>query len=222
MKLLNKDKRSLLMSLLLGDGCLHRTGKFVADHGIQQADYVAWKAELLSDIFGRNYQMMTGHKGNSVQVQACDRRMRSWYKFVYKDNKKSIPRILRFIQNPEMALAIWLMDDGYVESSISKLSDGTKKNYGARFRLFTCDQSEENQLRIISWFKENFNADLKVKYMHDKRTNKTYPFLKINGEDSLRIWHIIRTWILKFKSMQIKFRHIEQIYQYRILQRNTD
>lgn len=224
-KVLRKDQRSLLLCLILGDGCLHYLhrgnktyGSLTIDHGIKQADYQSWKAKLIGSILNRNVKVRVGHNGKSVQVAASWKRFKAWRKFCYINNKKSIPKILKFIQHPEFAASILLMDDGYVESSISTLKDGTKKNYGARFRIFLCDQSKEELDEINIWFKNNFDINLKIKYQKNK--NKSYPFLKMTQKDSLKLWSNIREFILQFKSMQYKFRYIEQIYQYKLSQRN--
>jgi hypothetical protein len=218
----NKDKRSIVLSMLLGDGNLHVNsrgyGLFGIDHGIKQADYQAWKASLLSKALDRDVKCRVGHKGESVQISVCMKRFRSWYKFTYPNGKKDIAKILPFILHPELALAIWLMDDGYVEPSFSKLADGSKKNYGARFRIFTCDQSPETHEYIAKWFVDNFNTTIKIKYTTRKKDGKTYPFIKFSQEDSLKMWKIIREHVLQFKSMQYKFRYIEQLYQSRCLQ----
>jgi hypothetical protein len=220
--MLNKDKRSMALMLILGDGNLHKNKKGYAsmniDHGIVQSDYQSWKAKLLTDVFEKNIKVRVGHKGKSIQVQFTNNVFRAWYKFTYPNNKKDIARILPFIRHPELALAIWLMDDGYCEPSFSKLADGSKKNYGARFRIFTCDQSNETQQYIINWIKTNFNVDCKVHFTTRKKDNKTYPFLKFNQKDSLIIWEKLREFILQFKSMQYKFRYIEQIYQFKMSQ----
>lgn len=221
-KMLNKDKRSMLLCLILGDGCLHTLkrgkklyGSITIDHGIAQADYQAWKARLLSDIFQKNVKVRTGHKGKSVQVAVCEKRMRSWRKFTYPNGKKSLPKVLKFITHPELALAVWLMDDGYVESSIT---NGI--NYSAALRIFTCDQNEQEQIEIMKWLKDNFDIESKVRFT--KKGDKRYPFIKINTSDSLKIWSKIREFVLQFKSMQYKFRYLEQIYQSRISQRTPD
>lgn len=218
--MLNKDKRSLCLSLILGDGCLHLRkgyGAITIDHGIVQSDYQAWKAKLLSDIFNREVRARTGHNGKSIQVSVSNNVFKAWRKFTYPNNKKDLARILPFIRHPEMAIAIWLMDDGYVEPSFSKLADGSKKNYGARFRLFTCDQTNETQAKIIEWFKQNFDVNSKVHMA--KKKDVSYPFIKFNQEDSLKLWEKIRSFVLQFKSMQHKFRYIEDIYQYKMAQR---
>lgn len=217
--MLNKDKRSLLLCLVLGDGCLHYVrngdklyGGITIDHGIKQADYQAWKAQLLSFVFSKSVKVRTGHKGNSVQVSVTMKRLRAWRKFTYPNNKKSIPRILRFIRHPELAISILLMDDGYVERSASE-----KKLYSACFRIYLCDQTPEELKEFSVWIKANFDVETKVAYQ--KTRGKSYPFLKLTQTDSLKLWQKIRDFVLQFKSMRYKFRYIESIYQHKFLQR---
>lgn len=220
----NKDKRSLLMSFILGDGCLHITsnglsGSITVDHGIGQADYVSWKAKMISTITGRDVKMRQGHNGNSVQFSVTFKRFKAWRKFTYPNGKKALTRILPFIHHPEFALAIWLMDDGYVEPSITKLTTGEKKNYGARFRIFTNDQPIKDHDYFVKWFQDNLNVTPMIK--QHRKGDKVYPLLKFTQADSLKIWEKIREHVLQFKSMQYKFRYIEEIYQFKILQRTT-
>lgn len=214
----------MVLSLVLGDGCLHYFkrgaklyGGLTIDHGLDQADYQSWKAKLLSDILDREVKVRTGHKGKSVQLNVCMKRFRSWRKFTYPNDRKSIPLLLKFINNPEFAATVWLLDDGYVESSISKLSTGEKKNYGARFRLFINSQNPEEAAFIVQWFEKQLNVQPKIKF-----TRKTEPFLKFTQEDSLKLWSFMRTFVLQFKSMRYKFRYIESIYQYKLAQRITN
>lgn len=222
--MLNKDKRSLVMSLVLGDGCLHYIknggrvfGGLTIDHGLEQSDYQSWKAKLLSDVLGRNVKMRPGHKGKSVQVSVCMKRFRSWRKFCYPKERKSLPIVLKFINNPWFAVAVWLMDDGYCEPSFSKLADGSKKNYGARFRIFTSTCTPEEMSEVKQWLDSNLEINSKITYHRSNKQNTSYPLIKINTEDTLKIWKNIREFVLQFKSMRYKFRHIEALYQYRIL-----
>lgn len=215
----------MVLSLVLGDGCLHYIknngklyGGLTIDHGIEQSDYQKWKAELLSNILNRNVKVRTGHKGKSVQISVCMKRFKAWRKFCYPGGKKDVSKILRFINNPEFAFAVWLMDDGYCEPSFSKLADGSKKNYGARFRIFSCETSFENQPNLIDWFNKNLEVNPKV--LIQKTKGKSYPYLKFNQNDTLFLWEKVREFILQFKSMRYKFRHIESIYQKRMAQRS--
>jgi hypothetical protein len=217
--MLNKDKRSLLLALSIGDGCLHYIrnngkiyGGLTIDHGIEQSDYQSWKAKLLSDIMNKPVNMRTGHNGQSVQVSICMKRIRAWRKFCYPNNKKDISKILPFIRHPEFTLAVWLMDDGYVETN------GNRK--GGRFRLFVCDQKEESLNKMILWFQKEFDVTPIIKFQ--KTNNKQYPFLKFNQVDSLKLWKPMRDFVLQFRSMKKKFRYIENTYQFQLAQRTPE
>lgn len=48
-----------------------------------------------------------------------------------------------------------------------------------------------------------------------------FPFLKFTVEDSLKLWGLIRDFVLQFDSMKHKFRHIEAIYQVRVIKRTA-
>lgn len=215
----NREKRNLALACVIGDGCLHKAGSSSAltiEHGISQLDYITWKAKLLGEAFDRTINVRLSRGGKAAQISVCSVRLRSWRKFIYKDNVKTTSRILRFITDPIFATAIWLMDDGYVESSISTLATGEKVNYGARFRIFTCNEPDDQQQKIIQWFTKSLDITPVLKKTYVKKKKVTYPFLKINGEDSLKLWSKIREVILQFESMKYKFRYIEQIYQKRI------
>lgn len=227
--MLNKDKRSFLLSLVLGDGCLHTVyrgkksyGTLIIGHGVAQADYQKWKAELLSKCFEKEIRVRTSHNGTTVQVSITNNTFKAWRKFIYKNNKKDLSLILPFIRHPEMALAVWLMDDGYVDSCVETRKNGEKKAYSAKFRIYTCDQEIETQEKLVQWFKLNFDVDLKIRFQNSKKTNKSYPFLVFTADDTYKVWGQIRNFVLQFKSMQYKFRHAEAAYQRRMAQRTPN
>lgn len=220
----NKDKRSLLLSMVLGDGCLHNTsnnssGAITVDHGIEQTDYVTWKAQIVSNLTGRDVKIRTGHRGKSVQFSVCFKKFKAWRKFCYPNGKKALNRILPFIQHPEFALMIWLCDDGYVEPSINKNINGEKICGGARFRIFTESQPIEDHEYFINWFKTNLGVTPKIHLYNCSKRKKQFPFLKFTQADSLVIWEKIREQVLAIKSMKYKFRYIEEIYQKKLSQR---
>lgn len=212
----------MILSLVIGDGCLFTMkrgkklyGGLTIDHGIEQSDYQTWKAQLLSQITGRNVRLRTGHKGKSVQISVCMKRFRSWRKFCYPNGKKDVNKILKFINNPTFALAVWLMDDGYVDAKQNK---SKSKTYSARFRIFNCETPFERHVELIQWFKENFNVEPRIKELKKNKKGKSYPFMAFTTKDSLILWKEIREFVFQFKSMRHKFRHIEHIYQKRMLQ----
>jgi hypothetical protein len=207
-----KELRSYILSFVLGDGCLHYTsnkvsGSLTINHGVKQADYQSWKAAIISQFVGRDIKVRSGHKGKSVQISVAFKRFKAWRKWLYPNGKKDITRILKHLYNPTFAATVWLMDDGYVESSFSKLASGDNHLYGAAFRIFTCAVPEENQQIIIDWFTENLEVTPWVRFQ--TRKGVKYPFLKFSVKDSLKLWEQIREFVLGFKSMQYKFRHME-------------
>jgi len=208
--MLNKDKRSLMLCLVIGDGCLHYIrnngkvyGGITIQHGLEQSDYISWKAQMLSALTGKNVKVRTAQKGTAVQCSLCWKRLRAWRKFCYPNGKKDRARIFRFIRHPEMALAIWLADDGYNETS-------------AQLRLFSC--GSKDQAPIVEWLKQ-FNVAPRVKTQHVKWIGKDYEYVKFTVEDSLKLWALCRDFLLQFRSMRHKFRYIEHKYQQRVLQR---
>lgn len=215
------------MSMLLGDGSIgvygnRKKGSLTMDHGIAQSDYLKLKVSFLDLVFNRKHNVRQGHKGKSIQVMAYDRKLRAYNKFVKTNNRKSIPKILRWIDNPEFALAIWLMDDGYCEPSFSVNRNGEKKLYGFMFRIFTCDQTDQEMQEIKQWIDEKFNINCKIIKHFNKQRNKAYPIIKINGPDSRMIWEKLRSFILTIDSMKYKFRYAEDTFQYKKLQRTLD
>ena len=226
--MLNKDKRSITLSFLLGDGCMHYTsaknkkgqpssGCITIAHGNAQADYNAWKAKMLGFIYNRDIKIRPFNKGTATQISICVKRFKAWRKFCYPNGKKDLPTVLKFIRHPEFALAIWLMDDGYVEPSLDKRYPG--KCYGAVFRIFTCDQTPEQHAKMIEWFQKTFQVTPKVAY--SKKDDIYYPFLKFNTPDSLKLWGFIREHVLQHKSMKHKFRYMEYRYQYKSVTAST-
>jgi hypothetical protein len=222
----NRLRRSLLLSLILGDGCLHITrpvgknaktyGLLTVTHGLDQSDYNAWKAHLISELVGKSVKQRTHNKGNATQVSVCKRYFKAWYKFCYPNRKKDLARIIKYIEHPEFALGVWLMDDGYVEPTVQRKGVTAGTIYSACFRIFTCDQSIETQSVLINWFREKFGVEPKIRFALKRSANKKYPFLTFTCQDSLKLWKVIREDVLKIPSMRKKFRHIESVYQRRL------
>lgn len=222
--MLRKDKRSMLLSLVMGDGCLHyhkrdkkTYGGLTIAHSCVYADYIAWKANLIGSILGREIKLrktsnsrFSESSNDLIQIAASWKRFKAWRKFIYPKGKKDKSKILKFITNPDFLLAVWILDDGYVEG---KIDPKYQKCYNANLRLFICDQTDEQCFIIQKWIYDKFGFDTKLKYQ--KSNEKKYPFLKINSKDSLTLWDKIRNFVLQFKSMHYKFRYLEMRYQYK-------
>lgn len=224
MMMTRKDKRSLLLSMVLGDGCLyihkrgHKSyGAINITHCLAQLDYLTWKRDLVATCIDRQLNIRhfdnTRGIGNKISKQACVAttwiRFKAWRKFCYPNGKKDKSKILKYIIHPEIALAIWLMDDGYVEGKLDKKSN---KCYSACFRIFVCDQSDAQIYDIQEWLIDKFGVNSKVALQ--KTRAKQYPFIKFSARDSMILWEVIRPLVLRFESMRHKFRFMEIRYQY--------
>jgi hypothetical protein len=213
------EKRTKLFSLALGDGCIHKNvcktpkrtytyGRFTVIHCDEQKDFVEWKAKILSEITGRNVKVRTflckdgfsaGKFKHEARVQW--RRLKAWHKFSYPGGKKDNSRMLRWIDDPVFASAVWLMDDGSVQG---------KKDNRAHFHLYTCDQLPESQHKIIAWFKKVFSIVPVLKHSWSKKQQTHYPYLWFSCDDSEKLWRAIRHIVLTIPSMATKFAVMEQ------------
>lgn len=227
-KMLNKDKRSLILSMVLGDGCIsygggykngkYSSGKLSMKHGHKQKDYLEWKTKFLE--IGLNVKInikpclshvkLLNKTYNQYQMSWTYKRMKAWKKILYQNSIKNIPKILKFIKHYNFAAAIWLMDDGSCTRNTKK--NGTEVFTG--LTLYVCDQPRDYCYEIISWWKLHFKVNPKLKWQKQyyKGIIKEYPKIYFNNLDSLKIWKEIRPFVMEIPSMKNKFRFIEARY----------
>lgn len=224
-KLTNRDKRSLILSTVIGDGCLNIgnkhykrcSGYLTIKHGIKQEDYLKWKTEILSKVMERNinirstlsYVKATNKHYPQRVMQVGSKKFKAWRRFFYKNGNKQIGKILKFIRHPGFCLATWMMDDGSVNDP-KKKKTGTKVLCGTV--LYICDQDRENVQEIHDWLVNNFNIKPKVRYQKQtyKGTIRFFPKIEFNVQDSLIIWQHIRPFVVQIPSMMEKFDTLEK------------
>lgn len=214
--------------MLLGDGCLSKNKNnvyFSIIHGQQQKDYIEWKRQLFEQVTKSEVKLLMSYvkcQGKTFErykFQKGMKRFRTWRKFFYPNDKKDASKIIKYIRHPELAMAIWLMDDGTVNYN--------KKNRSTSLRIHTDSETITSVENLIVWINSAFNVNAKI-YMRkygSKHNFKQHPTIRFNTNDMLKIWSVVRELCLKFKSMQHKFRNLETLYQNRLLQRtpvNTD
>lgn len=221
----NKIKRSVLLSTILGDGCLHRSGPAQKNkmgyisikHGHKQKGYIEWKARLLSLIKGytvnvrpaKSFVSTLNKTYDQYVVQFGMKRMRSWRRFCYPNNIKSFEKILPFVYTPRLAAALWLMDDGTGSTGIA--IKGTKIRVCTGFVLFLGTATERDALAAQSWFKEKFNVNPRIRSQDVKYKGsiRTYLELRFNVQDSITMWNNIKDIVVKVPSMYYKFRLLD-------------
>lgn len=222
---LNKNKRDLVLSMVLGDGSLTYYTNYLGNkhyyltvtHADKQRDFLEWKARELSSIFDKEIKVHNNQsfvkKLNKRYPQGLfrfgNRRFRAWRKMFYNGSSKDIAKISKFIKNQKLACTIWLMDDGTCQTGPNKSQPGKRGFVG--FVLYLGKQTQQDAEAAQKLFKEAFGVVGRIKWQTHKYEGKEiqYPQLSFNVMDSLIIWNSIRDFVLQFDSMKHKFRYAE-------------
>jgi hypothetical protein len=199
----NKENLNFLLSCLIGDGCLTRTGRFVVAHGLQQQDYCEWKAKRFSDILNQEIKALPTRQCTQLQFQR--KTLKTSYLRYYIDSKKRIDCILKDISNPLEAIAIWVCDDGNVNPSINKTYN---KCYSASIQIFTFTDLEET-VQIVRWFEKHVGLKPNMMFMDRSKNNRKSAYkIKFSAADSRKLFEMIKNYIPNIPSMQYKFRYL--------------
>jgi len=174
-----REKRSILMAMVMGDGCLKKNNVLSITHCGRQKDYLTFKAELLAEVLGvdvpKVYQ--TEHEYESWRFNKGHKLFRIYRNWIYKNDIKTFKLDwLRYI-TPQ-GLAIWYMDDG---SLIAKKRNG--KIHAFELYISTYLSKEENQV-LIDWlfdtYKVKFNQNQsKGKYRLRCSTHEARKFIEL-------------------------------------------
>lgn len=230
MNILNKEKRSIILSLLLGDGNLYNgkvynstTGYITLKHSNDQEDWLLYKKQFLEKAVGKiltlhdktSYVKATNRSYPQKSITVGMRRFRSWYKMFYPNRKKDLSLMLKFINDPIFAASIWMGDDGSVNNAYFRKKQPELGLIATGLIIYTCDQTEEQCKYFVRWFEKNLNVSPKVKFHKAKHKNeiKIYPVIRFNFQESMKLWKQIRDILLQIPSMQHKFRRIEERYK---------
>jgi uracil-DNA glycosylase family 4 len=111
--------RDVVCGTVLADGTLNAKSAYVGfSHSKRQAEYAAFKAELLAELSPRSADFaVAGAVGGAreydvVQVRTLTHRALGVLRREFYADRKRVPPWLEHSLNPRM-LAIWFMDDGY-------------------------------------------------------------------------------------------------------------
>ena len=142
---LSEFQREVLLGTLMGDGSLSRTKNAHAarlrfGHGVQQAAYAAWKAELFSNVHVSHSTNQKGAVFYDVQPLPELAELR---RAVYFGGKKVLSWDYLKRLTP-LSLALWYMDDG----SFALRSKGVqKRTQGGSGRIDICVEAFEDTSR---------------------------------------------------------------------------
>lgn len=168
---MNTKKRSLLLGMLLGDGCLKtkvhtkQDGstsvyyEFVIAHSIKQKEYLEYKQNLFHSLIGGklpklNYEART----NSFRFSRAHRIFRLFHKTLYSNNNKKYftDKVFRYL-TPQ-SIALWYMDDGGISWNF-----WNGKKASCEMRLYTYF-SEAEADRAIAYFADKYQIRVKKRH----------------------------------------------------------
>ena len=205
---MNKQDKSILIALTIGDGHLNvrkdpryknsYNSAICFTHCIKQKPYLEWKVELLHKIFGGKLSKVTEFNNNGypgVRSSKTNKYFRVLKKYLYNGkNKKYTRNILNWL-TPQ-GLAIWYMDDGGL--GFSKNENGNIR--GRQLIINTHLSIEENQI-IIDYFKEVWDINFtQVK-------NKNQYRLRCGAKEAEKFINIVRPYILPIFDYKINLRY---------------
>jgi hypothetical protein len=198
---ISKEKKQLLIAMLLGDGTISSNYVFKLSHSTDQLEYLTWKVKLLDRFSIKNngvkeYVSKTGYnKGCSViySQMSLSPTIKALRRSVYKPKKMLTRKLLNWL-NP-LGLAIWYMDDGHLSLNNNKTE---KAN---RIRIATCLPISDVE-EVLKYFKEVWNLN----FNKFKEGNSTYSIMTTSENDTKKFIELIKPYILEVPSMWYKIR----------------
>lgn len=203
-KKLNKEQKSLLIALLLGDGTISSNYVFKLSHSEEQREFLKWKYNLAIN---------SGFKLNGIKEYICTCGYNKGKKVLYTQfsinptikalrrtvyiPKKTITRKLLNWLTPQ-GLAIWYMDDGCINVNMSKQRTSIQHS----IRIATC-ASQGIAEEIIKYFSEVWN--IKFRLFHEGKD--TYSVVTSSESDCRNFVAIIKPYVLQVPSLKYKIRN---------------
>ena len=203
---ITKESRNLLIALLLGDGTICNNNVFKLAHSETQKDYLEWKIKQLNDSGIRNcglksYVKKCGYTTGGL-VYYTQLNIIPFIKVLrrifYKPNKVLGNRKILNRLN-DRGIAIWYMDDGYI--NIRK--DKTGRPMGFYIKISTCLPKQELQT-IIDYFAEVWN--IKFYMFHEGKKEDSFS-LCCGTKEGIKFINIIKKYVLQVPSMIHKIQY---------------
>ena len=164
---LNDDQYQVLIGSFLGDGHVSKVGlhryRLKISHSSKQDKYCNWKAK----IFNRNTKIVKN--GGYGEKLSCFWTLTFGMDKDFPENKHTCPQWI-IDDLDERALAIWFMDDGYVNKN---------KNQAT---LSTCSFDRDSQVRIIEKLKKMGISCFLKWYKAKKHVSDGYYYIVFNKE----------------------------------------
>ena len=203
-KSLSKEQKRLLIALLIGDGTISSNYVFKLSHSIEQKEYLEWKVGLL-DKFGiknngiKKYTSSCGYnkgKGVLYSQMSLHSTIKALRRSIYIPKKTITRRLLNWLD--ELGLAIWYMDDGFININESEQRHGSIQR---NIRISTC-VDEQTCNMMIDYFKEKWG----VEFRPFLEKSKLYSLATRTNNDTDKFIEIIKSYIEQVPSLLYKIR----------------
>lgn len=203
-KKLSKEQKSLLIAMLLGDGTISSNFVFKLSHSEHQREYLEWKVGLL-DKYGiknngiKEYISKCGYNtGKNVLYSQMSiiPMIKVLRRVVYKPKKTITKKLLNWL-NP-LGLAIWYMDDGFININNSEQRNGSIQR---NIRISTC-VDETTCKEIIEYFKETW----KIEFRPFLEKSKLFSIATRTNADTDKFISIVKPYIEQVPSLLYKIR----------------
>lgn len=219
-KRLSKKQKSLLIAMLLGDGTISSNFVFKLSHSERQREYLEWKVNLLNENEIKNngikeYISKCGYNvGQSVlysQISIIPT-IKALRRAVYKPKKTFTRRLLNWLD--ELGIAIWYMDDGFININKSLQRKGSIQR---NIRISTCVDEETCNI-IISYFKERWG----IEFRPFIEKSKLYSIATRTNADSNKFINIVKPYVEQVPSFLYKIRTSLTKEEFITQQQNAD
>jgi len=209
-----KEVRGALLGTLLGDSYVTMGNCF----GCEQItlSLIAYKADLISHYLGyvpdikereRQGVVIEGRHVNSRRTFSIRGRhevFKKFHKKLYKTGTKQLNiNLLKFL-SPE-GIALWLMDDGYM--------DYKKSSCTRNIRICTDSFDELSHQAIIRYFKEVWCIDSKVYWHKRNKDAEPKPRISFNASNSQKVVCLVYKYMLPEMYYKIDMRYKEKTVQ---------
>lgn len=203
-KSFSKEQKRLLIALLIGDGTISSNYVFKLSHSIEQKEYLEWKVNLLNKLGIKNngikeYISSCGYNfGKKVlySQMSLHSTIKALRRSVYIPRKIITRRLLNWLD--ELGLAIWYMDDGFININESKQRHGSIQR---NIRISTCVDKQTCNM-MIDYFKEKWN----VEFRPFLEKSRLYSLATSTNNDTDKFIEIIKPYVEQVPSLLYKIR----------------
>ena len=203
-KSLSKEQKRLLIALLIGDGTISSNYVFKLSHSVDQREYLEWKVSLLNKLEIKNngikeYISSCGYnigKGVLYSQMSLNSTIKALRRSIYIPKKTFTRNLLNWLD--EQGLAIWFMDDGFININESEQRHGSIQR---NIRISTC-VDEETCSMIIQYFKERWN----IEFRPFLEKSKLFSIATRTNEDSDKFIKIVKPYVEQVPSLLYKIR----------------